>query len=361
MTIKIPALVLAASALFAGIAMPHHAASAEEPADVEDDAEAWCDQLAAEGYDTTGCVDTYVGAYNGDVDLGPNSSSYFDDPGGEIQLPCTESVEYQAYLDDPLALPDPCATPPAEPDPCTPIPGGPGGLEPDPCPAPPPVLAPPAQPQKLTWKGSFTTKLYIAGFPLNKCGTPTFVKLTGPKQIAKYAAFCLATAQSYKENPPKGDNNVNPLDARIWAKADLVIVCAPNKAVPDSGSIDVGGTAAGKEVGPFGGVVETPRRRDQIAANGEYGFVTWGRPNAALEPGFILAGGPRAQRHIWNKVTGTATCKTGNDGKPSVSLTYKPDGTGFPSHKIWWNGKLAATIPQGTMSVLWELPPVPQA
>ena len=106
--------------------------------------------------------------------------------------------------------------------------------------------------------------------------------------------------------------------------------------------------------------MEQPRTRNQIATNGGFGFVTWGRPNPALEPGF-LAGGPRTQPNIWNKVSGTVTCKTAAGGVLSASITPRVEGTGFPSHKVWWNGKLNFARAQGSFSVLWDLPGVPQA
>src|SRR5207302_8954895 len=113
--------------------------------------------------------------------------------------------------------------------------------------------------------------------------------------------------------------------------------------------------------GLFLGVANPITTRNQILANGTWGFVSSGHPNPALEGGFQVHR-RRARSAIWLHATGSMSCATDARGNPTSSVTFSlPAVTRFPSHRTYWyriNGPgpvfqgIAHNIAQGALSNL---------
>jgi Domain of unknown function (DUF4157) len=69
-----------------------------------------------------------------------------------------------------------------------------------------------------------------------------------------------------------------------------------------------------------------------------------GRPALAAEPGFQLVC-PRTSRYIWHRIEG----EVDSGGLKNLTLS----GSHFPTHRLFVDGALTATLPQGTFSNLW--------
>jgi len=169
--------------------------------------------------------------------------------------------------------------------------------------------------------------------------------------------FCQAS--SLGENPPL-PNIVAPLDARIRGGADVRWKCQSGNAAPVLfGGIDPLTTASGT------GIVNPITTRNNILANGTFGYVLSGHPNPIVEPRFQVHRF-RANPDIWDKVTGTITCGTDKNNLPTSRVNTRYTTTLFPSHKLWFRtpaGAAATSIlfnrPQGNFSDLWFLPIIP--
>jgi outer membrane protein OmpA-like peptidoglycan-associated protein len=97
------------------------------------------------------------------------------------------------------------------------------------------------------------------------------------------------------------------------------------------------------------GPLETPRLIvfDKNVSNGPPFRFSWGvkgRPALAAEPGFQLVC-PRTSRLIWHRIQGELDC----NGLKNLTLT----GSHFPTHRVFVDGALEGTIPQGPFSNLW--------
>lgn len=57
---------------------------------------------------------------------------------------------------------------------------------------------------------------------------------------------------------------------------------------------------------------------------------------------------PRTCTYIWHAVEGSLTC---SNGQPQLTASIR--ASGFPSHRLWVNGKRAQEIPQGPFKALW--------
>jgi hypothetical protein len=78
-------------------------------------------------------------------------------------------------------------------------------------------------------------------------------------------------------------------------------------------------------------------------------WITWGRPNALVEPAF-QAVWRRTSTHIWHDVTLTIY---GCDDSALFSVeTFT--GSNFPSHRVWVGTSLEGDLPQGWFSSLWK-------
>jgi hypothetical protein len=79
-----------------------------------------------------------------------------------------------------------------------------------------------------------------------------------------------------------------------------------------------------------------------------FGWMGRGRPNDLAEPAF-QAICPRTSKYIWHNVSGTIRC-----GASGVMVGVQIVGSRFPTHAVFVNGALRASIPQGTLGMLWD-------
>jgi hypothetical protein len=226
--------------------------------------------------------------------------------------------------------------------------------------APPVPPAPPA----LTFSARYDSKLFINGVP--NCGSLP-VGLLQPWKNAAFLAFCKATAFNFNENPLSGAL-ANPLDARIHGSAEAEWRCRVGNPAPIGPASAVAlGTFGGPEPGGLMGVANQIGVRDQLLANGSYGFVFSGRPDprAELIPQAIQ---PRLRSDIWNHLTASVTCGVDGRGLPKATVNYGFTATLFPSHRVWRitpkmaprnTEALLFNVVQGALSNLWSLPAIP--
>ncbi len=221
--------------------------------------------------------------------------------------------------------------------------------------------------QRLTFSIRFENKLFISTIPPAACGAAAVLGPgAGRVRTAAFMTFCQAT--SLAENPPT-PAIVAPLDARIRGGIDVQWQCQVGNPIPvGQGNMARLATAGGNEGPPalgIKGVVNPIATRNNILANGSFGYVLSGRPNAVVEPAFQLFRA-RATTDIWNRVTGVISCGVDTRGLPTATVNTTLLATLFPSHKLWYRTPMAAPAPillfnmaQGAFSNLWFLPPVP--
>ena len=222
----------------------------------------------------------------------------------------------------------------------------------------------------LTFQPKYESKLYINNIPIIDCG-PSAVRVVGggagPATRAKRAAFVVfCRATSLGENPPNGAI-VNPLDARIRGEVQLSFRCQVGNPLPLAPtSVTAGPTAGGPEGPGIVGVVNPPTTRNNLAANGGWGFVLSGHPNRLVEPAFQFFRA-RANPDIWHKFRATVTCGVDARGLPTATINRTMIRTWFPSHKVWFYAGPATAPPgalvnnraQRSFGDLWFLPVVP--
>ena len=225
-----------------------------------------------------------------------------------------------------------------------------------------------APPPVLTFSVKLTSKMFINTIPAANCLSSSF-RVVGPATIAgglagqaAFVAFCKAS--SFGENPPT-DAAVVPLDARILSVGRATWKCQAGNAAPFGGSFVTGGSVGGPEPGGLVGIANAPGIRDNINANGTFGFVSSGHPNPLAEPSFqtfML----RTRPDIWDKTTAKIVCGVDGRGQPTSTITYTGTFSAFPSHKLFERSPAAAAafkllfnVPQKLFSNLWFLPAIP--
>lgn len=82
-----------------------------------------------------------------------------------------------------------------------------------------------------------------------------------------------------------------------------------------------------------------------------FGWTGKGRPPVAIEPA-VEAICPRSARFIWHTVSGTIRC-----GVSGVMVAVTLRGSRFPTHAVFVNGALRASIPQGPLGMAWVSDP----
>jgi outer membrane protein OmpA-like peptidoglycan-associated protein len=83
----------------------------------------------------------------------------------------------------------------------------------------------------------------------------------------------------------------------------------------------------------------------------EFGWEGKGRPHNLAESAFQSIC-RRTSQFIWHKVSGTIRC-----GSTGVVVRVRLTGSRFPTHAVFVNGALRASIPQGTLGMLWDRHP----
>jgi hypothetical protein len=154
----------------------------------------------------------------------------------------------------------------------------------------------------------------------------------------------------FRENPPDGGKG--SAQYRLWSQVTVTGRCQAGKVV--EWSIAAPEIAFGKE-GPLDAVGEflTPLsaqpgiKGSTPQASISFQYAVKGRPHLLTTPAFDGIR-PRACTWIWHKVNATVAC-SGNTLVVRPSLT----ASGFPTHRLWQDGKLTAEIPQGPFENLW--------
>ncbi len=82
-----------------------------------------------------------------------------------------------------------------------------------------------------------------------------------------------------------------------------------------------------------------------------FGWMGEGCPHPLAEVAFQTIC-RRTSRFIWHTISGTIRC-----GATGVSVGVAVAGSRFPTHAVFVNGALRASIPQGTLGMLWDPSP----
>ena len=82
-----------------------------------------------------------------------------------------------------------------------------------------------------------------------------------------------------------------------------------------------------------------------------FGWMGEGCPHPLAEVAFQTIC-RRTSRFIWHTISGTVRC-----GATGVSVGVAVAGSRFPTHAVFVNGALRASIPQGTLGMLWDPSP----
>jgi outer membrane protein OmpA-like peptidoglycan-associated protein len=81
----------------------------------------------------------------------------------------------------------------------------------------------------------------------------------------------------------------------------------------------------------------------------EFGWMGKGRPHKLAEEAGFQRICPRTSKFIWHNVSGTIRC-----GPAGTLVGVTLAGSRFPTHAVFVNGVLRASIPQGTLGMLWD-------
>jgi len=160
--------------------------------------------------------------------------------------------------------------------------------------------------------------------------------------------FAKVTDAGFNENP------VTPAkakDYRLFSQAKVSVSCQNGKMLDWTRAnilTDTGTEPAKNGVQAPDGWLAAISFVQVDAATLKAKWVFLGTPPAVLEPGIQIVQ-RRTGVFIWHEVNADIVCK-GN----KATITPFFFGSGFPSHRLWINGKLSKTVPQGPFSNLWQ-------
>lgn len=177
-----------------------------------------------------------------------------------------------------------------------------------------------------------------------------FCPLPSPTTEAKLAAFAAATQSAVNENPA---TEVKDRNYRLFSECTFRVMCG------DNGVVDVTQSAISTDHGleclprtttclspPPLRVFDVTSSRSG-ANTFDFAWSVKGQPHPAAEPGFQVVC-PRTSKFIWHTIRGRISCTPSG---PVV--TVQLSGSQFPSHRVWVNGALITSRPQGNFSRLW--------
>lgn len=167
--------------------------------------------------------------------------------------------------------------------------------------------------------------------------------------------FAFFTNRNFSENPDTPSPNTQ--DFRLWSQVIVIVSCRGDTIA--SWKTSKLAHRGGKELQVLDAettVMEalkatpSPQGTDELTSLIlSYGIK--GKPNDAALSSFRFVR-PRTCESIWHRVQATLTCR---DGEAQMDAVLS--GSQFPSHRVWTNGDVRATVPQGAFASLWECDP----
>jgi hypothetical protein len=159
----------------------------------------------------------------------------------------------------------------------------------------------------------------------------------------KLAAFSVPT--SLGENPL---DDLKDKHYRLFSSITIRVITDPSGNIVTIGQAGPMRTDTGQE----GFLQAPPLQVSRVSAiptakGRTFSWFGKGCPNPLVEPGFQFVC-PRTSRFIWHQVFVDVE-PAGSTLSVSVSLS----GSHFPSHRIYVDGAIKSTIPQGVFSDLW--------
>jgi len=209
---------------------------------------------------------------------------------------------------------------------------------------PPPIPLPPA----VTQDFKIVAKSYIA--PIGSSIGATRCAIIDPSAVARVMALALTTDAAFSENPLHDRKDTK---YRLYSSRTFRATCAGGKAVDVIASpLDTG---VGQECVPRTTLCLQPPPMTIVSSSlvrtgpstFHFSWIAKGRPPRMAEPGFQLVC-PRTSWFIWHMVSGVFDCRG-----PTGMVTTRLKGSKFPSHRVFVNGSLVHTVPQGPFANLW--------
>ena len=212
----------------------------------------------------------------------------------------------------------------------------------------------PPPPSSGTSSYKIVVKSYIAriGSAAGSMRSIPMCVVTDPLNL-KLKGLALATDRMMSENPLV---DLQDKKYRLYSERTFSVTCRGGmiaSVVPSGFTTDVGLEC------PASGVCLSPPPLTITGATAgpagpavfRFSWMAVGRPPLVAEPAFQLVC-PRTSRFIWHRITGEIDCSD-----PGPVVRVKLSGSQFPSHRVFINGRLTTTVPQGGFSNLWIADP----
>jgi hypothetical protein len=184
------------------------------------------------------------------------------------------------------------------------------------------------------------------------------VDLRDPKQFDPGSKTCQAAMAAIVncgtiggEDPKSGSRADG--EYRLWSELKAQVTCTGNKVVkwdvaPVTFNVgrEFGFVSTMGEIDP--GLTGTPALKGASAVDRvNVRYRMRGQPNGAANQ-LMNNVKPRSCTFIWHTVDASLACK---NGTPEVVGSLR--ASGFPSHRLWVDGRLAKEVPQGPFNNLW--------
>lgn len=218
-----------------------------------------------------------------------------------------------------------------------------------------------ANPPVVTRQYRYTVKSYIA--PIGDRLGPTPMK---PGMVVRadvnFRLAAVTTDAGFSEDPQTEDRSEGLY--RLYTHVGLIAACRGSRMVRhEVGTVQ---HAVGTEPSrPLANVIAlypdpmivTQRAARELpgAAGVTFGWFGRARPHFLAEPFFTSVAGRGEAVYIWHDLNVTVRC--GAQGPEVDYAATRLTGSGFPSHRLWINGQLVRTIPQGPFANLWRPDP----
>ena len=167
------------------------------------------------------------------------------------------------------------------------------------------------------------------------------------------------TNAAFSENPNSPDAVAQ--DYRLWSRTSLKLRCVGSKIdrlEAQSSEIQSGFEPTGipyfnmeakSEIDVPLRIYNDPGDDPTLIRRFEFGMK--GRPNRATLATFYVHNW-RSCAWIWHRITGVVSCET-----DPATTRANLEGSRFPSHRLWLNGRLEDTNVQGPFESLWSCDP----